>query len=52
MTEPLRILGKGSSINVRKVLWTCREAGNWNYSRCQSRVRRLDARKNSKAARA
>lgn len=27
MTEPLRILGKESSINVRKVLWTCREIG-------------------------
>lgn len=27
MTEPLRILGKASSINVRKVLWTCREVG-------------------------
>ena len=27
MTEPLRILGKESSINVRKVLWTCREVG-------------------------
>lgn len=25
MTEALRILGKASSINVRKVLWTCRE---------------------------
>lgn len=24
---PLRILGKTSSINVRKVLWTCREIG-------------------------
>ncbi|RDJ21682.1 glutathione S-transferase [Bosea caraganae] len=24
---PLRILGKASSINVRKVLWTCREVG-------------------------
>lgn len=27
MIEPLRILGKASSINVRKVLWTCREVG-------------------------
>ncbi len=27
MTDPLRILGKESSINVRKVLWTCREIG-------------------------
>ncbi|MEO3473115.1 glutathione S-transferase family protein [Roseomonas sp. CAU 1739] len=27
MTEPLRIFGKASSINVRKVLWTCAEAG-------------------------
>lgn len=27
MTAPLRILGKASSINVRKVLWTCVEAG-------------------------
>ncbi|MFV3126286.1 glutathione S-transferase family protein [Niveispirillum sp. KHB5.9] len=27
MTEALRILGKASSINVRKVLWTCREVG-------------------------
>jgi len=27
MNEPLRILGKASSINVRKVLWTCREVG-------------------------
>lgn len=25
--RPLRILGKASSINVRKVLWTCRELG-------------------------
>ena len=25
MTNMLRILGKASSINVRKVLWTCRE---------------------------
>ena len=27
MTAPLRILGRASSINVRKVLWTCREIG-------------------------
>lgn len=27
MTPPVRILGKASSINVRKVLWTCEEAG-------------------------
>lgn len=27
MTDPLRIMGKASSINVRKVLWTCREVG-------------------------
>ncbi len=27
MTDALRILGKASSINVRKVLWTCREIG-------------------------
>jgi len=27
MTTPLRLLGKASSINVRKVLWTCEEAG-------------------------
>lgn len=27
MTAPLRVLGKASSINVRKVLWTCAEAG-------------------------
>ncbi|SNS85023.1 MULTISPECIES: glutathione binding-like protein [unclassified Azospirillum] len=27
MKSPLRILGKASSINVRKVLWTCREIG-------------------------
>jgi glutathione S-transferase len=27
MTIPLRILGRASSINVRKVLWTCREIG-------------------------
>ena len=27
MASPLRILGKASSINVRKVLWTCSEIG-------------------------
>lgn len=27
MTTPLRILGRASSINVRKVLWTCAEIG-------------------------
>ncbi len=27
MPPPLRILGRASSINVRKVLWTCREIG-------------------------
>jgi glutathione S-transferase len=27
MTTPLRILGRASSLNVRKVLWTCREIG-------------------------
>src|SRR5579872_3620118 len=27
MTQPLRILGRASSINVRKVLWTCAEIG-------------------------
>ncbi len=27
MASPLRILGRASSINVRKVLWTCREIG-------------------------
>ncbi|WP_200845164.1 glutathione S-transferase family protein [Roseomonas sp. 18066] len=27
MTAPLRLLGKASSINVRKVLWTCAELG-------------------------
>lgn len=27
MTAPLRILGHASSINVRKVLWTCAETG-------------------------
>lgn len=27
MTTKLRILGRASSINVRKVLWTCREIG-------------------------
>jgi glutathione S-transferase len=27
MTNRLRILGRASSINVRKVLWTCREIG-------------------------
>src|SRR5581483_11617819 len=32
MTPPLRILGRASSINVRKVLWTCREIGI-DYSR-------------------
>jgi len=32
MTAPLRILGRASSINVRKVLWTCREIGI-DYSR-------------------
>jgi glutathione S-transferase len=32
MTTPLRILGRASSINVRKVLWTCREIGI-DYSR-------------------